>query len=118
MKKQLLTLFVAAVCLSASADNDPKVVVGDQTIAKTVKQLTFDGDNVVLHFEDGTDQTADMADVKIVFSLTDAIKALEGVDQDAVTTYFDLNGRQLKQAPQKGAYIIKKGNKIVKLLTK
>ena len=118
MKKLLTTLLTTVCCLIASADNEPVVTVNGQTTTQTVKKLTFNGDNVVLHFADGSTQEVDMADVTIAFTTADAVKALENADKNAPTTYFDLNGRQLKQAPHKGAYIIKKGNKIVKLLTK
>ena len=108
---------MAAGTLATFADNVQVVTVNGQRQAQTVTKMTFNGDNLVLNFSDGTTQTVDMASVVITFTIADAVKALAtATDKDAPTLFFDLSGRQLKQAPQKGAYIMKKGDKIVKLL--
>lgn len=108
---------MAAGTLATFADNVQVVTVNGQRQAQTVTKMTFNGDNLVLNFSDGTTQTVDMASVVITFTIADAVKALAtATNKDAPTLFFDLSGRQLKQAPQKGAYIMKKGDKIVKLL--
>lgn len=117
MNKLLSTLLLTACCMTAAADNEQVVTVNGEKLSQEVTKLTFSGDNVVLTFSNGTTETVDMENVTIAFTYTDAVKALSVV-KDAETLYFDLNGRQLKAAPKKGAYMIKKGDKVVKLLTK
>jgi len=110
-----LLLFLAATSF-ALADNTQKVTVSGTTIDKTVKQLSFSGDNVVMNFTDGTSQTEDMSNVIITFSTSTAIKALSSEPENAPTQYFDMSGRLLKSAPQHGPFIMRKGGKIVKVL--
>lgn len=119
IKKQItVSAAIALLTLStpAQADNKQVVTVGQQQLTETVTRLTFDGDQVVLHLANGTTQAVDMEDVVITFTVVDALKALETEPKDAPLTYFDLNGRQLKKAPKKGGYIMKKGTKVVKVL--
>lgn len=119
MKKFVFTILIAmGSCLAGYADDGKVVTVNGQTTSKPVTKLTFSGDNIVLHFNDGTTQAVDMSNVVITFNITDAVKALASEPKDAPVCYFDLNGRQLKSAPKKGSYIVRKGNKVVKLLTK
>lgn len=120
MKKTIITAAALATVLTAYAQTEKKqvVTVGQQQLTETVTQLTFDDENVVLHLSDGTTQTVDMETVTIVFTIVDAMKALESEAKDAPVSYFDLKGQQLKKAPNKGGYIMKKGNKIVKILGK
>ena len=106
IKKQItVSAAIALLTLStpAQADNKQVVTVGQQQLTETVTRLTFDGDPVVLH-------------LVITFTVVDALKALETEPKDAPLAYFDLNGRQLKKAPKKGGYIMKKGTKVVKVL--
>jgi len=121
MKKILLTVAIAALAttLTVSADNEQVVTIGGQTATQPVSVITFSGDNLVLTFADNTQQTVDMSEVVITFTFADAIKALNTAsNQDAPLYYFDLNGRQLKQAPAKGAFMMKKGDRVVKLIKK
>ncbi len=120
MKTNLLSLLLllSAGTLTAQADNEQVVTVNGQKSTKTVNKLTFSGDNVVLHFADGSTQTVDMESVTIVFTVVDALKTLQTADSEEPIQYFDLQGRQLKKAPVKGSYIMKKGNRIVKLISK
>lgn len=122
MKKQTLLVPVAAALLllaitvSVKADNKQVVTVGQQQLTETVTRLTFDGDQVVLYMANGQTQTVDMEDVTIVFTVIDALKALETEAKEAPLAYYDLSGRQLKKAPKKGTYIMKKGKKLVKVV--
>lgn len=117
-KKTLMTAVALAMVLTAGAQTEKKAVVtvGQQQLTETVTQLTFDDDKVVLHMANGTTQTVDMETVTIVFTAVDALKAIESEAKDAPLAYFDMSGRQLKKAPKKGSYIIKKGTKVIKLL--
>jgi len=120
MKKTriLAVLALLAAFSVVTADNGQVVTVNGNTVAKTVTKMTFDGDNVVLYYTDQSTETVDMSNVVIVFTVADAIKALSGEPSDAPVSYFDLNGRQLKQAPLKGGYVMKKGNTVIKLIKK
>jgi len=120
MKTNLLSILLlfSVGTMTALADNVQVVTVNGQKVSKTVTRITFSDDNVVLHYSDGTTQNVDMENVTIVFTVVDALKALQAIDSEEPVLYFDLQGRQLKKAPAKGSYIMKKGNKIVKLLTK
>ena len=101
---------------SLMADHTQAVTVNGQQLTETVNKLTFDGDNVVLHLENGVEMTVDMADVIITFTVSDAIKALSSEPKNAPIAYFDLNGHLLKKAPVQGPYIMQKGQKVVKLM--
>ena len=80
-RKHLLTLVLAVVfCLPMMADKVQTITINGQAVEKTVVSLTFEGDNVVLHFADQTTQSADMDGVVVVFSdavLPTAINAME-----------------------------------------
>lgn len=120
MKKLLSTTLLAAACsLTALADGEQVVTVNGQVQSKTLTQMTFSGDDVILHFADGSTQTVEMTNVTVAFTVVDAVKALgTATDKDAPVQYFDMKGQQLKKAPKSGAYMMKKGDKIVKLVTK
>lgn len=111
-----VTALLLSLALSANAENKQIITIGGQQVAKTAERLTFEGDQVVLHYSDQTTETADMQDVIIVFTVANALKELESADKDAPLSYYDLQGRLLKKAPRRGAYIIKKGEKIVKVM--
>lgn len=52
-------------------DGNQTVTIAGTTVNKSVKQITFSGDDVILHFSDNTTQTADMdEDVEIAFELS------------------------------------------------
>ena len=71
MKRHLLALSCLLMSLGVMADDVQTVTVGGTTVNKTVTQITFSGDDVVLHFSDNSTQTAGMdADVKIAFDLS------------------------------------------------
>ncbi|MBR0049813.1 MAG: hypothetical protein IJP74_10950 [Prevotella sp.] len=121
MKKLLLSVASMAIITSLPVNADKKqvVTISGQATTQSVKTITFSGDNLELTFSDGSTQTVDMADVTIAFTIVDAIKTLDSVKQkDAPVMYFDLGGHQLKQAPKSGAFILKKGDKVVKIVKK
>ena len=111
-----LVILMLAFTTNAKADKKPVVTIGQQQLTETVTKVTFDGDNVVLHMENGQTQTVDMADVIITFTVVDALKVIEKEPADAPLAYFDLSGRQLKTAPKKGPFIMQKGKKVVKIM--
>ena len=70
MKKKFFLSMALACCMSwtAWAGKVQTVTINGEAVTATVCNITFDGDNVVLHFSDQSSQTADMNDVVISFS--------------------------------------------------
>ncbi len=118
MNKKILSLcFIAAMGINAMADGGQTVTVDGTSVNKTVTKITFSGDDVILHYSDGTtQQSSDLDGVKIVFSVVDAIKILNTETKDGTIQYFDMQGRELPGAPQRGMFIMKKGNNVVKVI--
>ena len=67
------------ICMTLTlwADNGQEVTINGQRIEKTIIQLTFSGDNIIMRFEDNTTQSADMADVSIILNSTTDIRELQ-----------------------------------------
>jgi len=72
MKRQILIFSCLLLSLAVMADGgDQTVTIGGSTVNKTVKQITFSGDDITLHFSDNSTQTASMdVEVKIAFKLS------------------------------------------------
>ena len=144
MKRHYLLTLILALWAGVSAFAVQKLTINGENVEKTVTQITFDGDNVVLHFADATSQTADMDEVTIemdvatgidmvnnAFSLrgmVDGTLDISGLETDAVSIY-DASGRMVLRAPvsgrntmvdvnqlHSGMYILKAGNQIVKFM--
>lgn len=97
------------------ADDVQTVTIGGATVDKTVKQITFDGDNVILHFTDNSTEKQDMAvEVKIAFDLSTAIEYL-GVETVKDAKIYNLRGQyvgdNLQDLPA-GVYI-QNGKKVI-----
>ncbi|MBQ6204241.1 MAG: hypothetical protein IJK46_09135 [Prevotella sp.] len=117
MRKQLLTLCLALTCTGiAWADDTQTVTIDGATQAKTVRQITFSGDQIVLHYSDGTTYSGDdLSLVVITFSVSNGISTPDQtIDTEAV--WYDLAGRKLSGMPTKsGTYIKKTANKTIKV---
>ena len=115
MKRQLLVFGLSLLCLGAMADDVQTVTIGGKPVDKTVKIMTFDGDNVILHYTDNSTETQDMAeDIKIAFNLSTAIEHL-GTDTMKDEKVYDLRGRCLGDNLQNlpaGVYI-QNGKKVI-----
>lgn len=145
MKKRIImaALFAAALFTTAVADNVQTLVINGEKVEKVVSQITFSGDNVVLHF-DGDEAAYPMDDVEISFSGTAGINSLtafrlngvvggtlnvSGLAEGTPVSVYDTTGKKLAgtrasgdtaqvaldgMAP--GIYILKAGNQIVKFV--
>ena len=115
MKRHLLVLGLSLLCLGTMADDVQTVTIGGSTVDKTVKQITFDGDNVILHYADNSTDTQDMAvEVKIAFDLSTAIEYL-GVETARDTKIYNLRGQYMGDNLQDlpvGVYI-QSGKKVI-----
>lgn len=101
---------------AAMADNEQTVTIGGSQVSKTVKEITFDGDNVTLSYADGTDETLDMSLVKLSFAYsTTGISNIETSNKVLAGKVFNLNGQLVGTSTQnlnKGIYIVN-GKKVI-----
>ena len=101
---------------AAMADNKQTVTIGGSQVGTTVKEITFDGDNVTLSYADGTDETLDMSLVKLSFAYnTTGISNIETSNKVLAGKVFNLNGQLVGTSTQnlnKGIYIVN-GKKVI-----
>ena len=139
-----LTILFVMLCLMtvipANAAVRQTITVNGETIEKTVAKVTFEGDDLVLHFSDETTLKADMAVVTIAFDASSGISTvligemrrlvddqlvLGNVPQGAKAILFDAAGKQLLTTTdstidmhrmKSGVYMLKVGSQIVKFM--
>ena len=61
MKKAYLLLLAGMLSTVTYADNNQTVKIEGSIIDKVVTEITFDGDEVVLHYSDNSSDTKDMS---------------------------------------------------------
>lgn len=145
MRKRVImaAFFVLSMCGMAHADVVQTLTVNGQKVERVVSQITFSGDNVVLHF-DGTEETYPMDDVQIDFTsgagignistfklnaFVDGQLNIAGLAAGTQVAVYDVSGKKLAQAQAEGestqvnvdnlnsgVYILKAGNQIVKFV--
>ena len=54
MNKFYFLLLAGLLSVNAFAENKQTVTIDGQAVGKTVKEITFDGDNVILSYSDNT----------------------------------------------------------------
>ena len=112
MKKLLLLcgLFLSSLHVMADGTEPEKIDVTQLT------KITFDGDNVILHFKDGTTtQTKDMETIVIDMSNATAIETVRQVESLKGKGVYNLRGQYVGQGVeglQKGLYIVD-GKKVI-----
>ena len=113
MKEKL----VAALCLALTAiplwaDNTITLTVDGVTVEKNPVQITFDGDNATLVFDNQETSTVDMALVNITFQYENeatGIRNIRSEDNSRPAAVYNLNGQRITtQTAQgrKGIYIV------------
>ncbi len=140
----LLSLFLTVG--TAFADNSQIVIINGQKVEKVATKITFNGDNAVVSFSDGSSQSADMSQVVIYLNVsTDISKVqtfnyngiigddirLSNIAEGTTVTIYDATGKVLQQVKatdttlslntaslKNGVYVLKAGNQIVKFLKK
>ena len=145
MKKIILTLLLClstALCVNAQHE----IIINGQPVEKTVVQLTFSGDNVILLFEDNSTQTTDMGDVTIrlfddgttdihqlqTFRLKQPVDGrleIEGVAAAVPVFIYDTTGKIIQRtiategmtildisSLKRGIYLLKTGKQIIKFI--
>ena len=116
MKKAYLLLLAGMLSTAVFAGSKQTVKIAGQVIDKTVTEITFDGDNVVLHYADNTSATEDMSLVTLSFSYTTTgISQVEGIKKALQGKVYNLQGQCVGSSLQglsKGVYIIN-GKKVI-----
>lgn len=128
---------------ASSAFSTQILTINGETVEKTVSRITFDGDNVVLHFGNET-STYDMESVSLQFKKSDGIAdiqtgfitglvgdllVIEGVENGTVLEVYNMQGilccsvKAVGNSAEidmsgfnAGAYILRAGNQIVKFV--
>ena len=106
MKKRLFISLLFLIYLAAPswAQTQQTVTINGQKVEKTVVQITFDKDQVVLHFSDGLTQTADMDDVSIAFSPSDT-ESISSLQDNAFVFHGVVNGQLTIGNLQEGTHL-------------
>ena len=116
MKKAYLLLLAGMLSTAVFAGNKQTVTIGGQVIEKTISEITFDGDNVVLYYADNSSDQADMSLVTLSFTYqTTGISQVEGIKQALQGKVYNLQGQCVGSSLQglsKGVYIIN-GKKVI-----
>lgn len=120
MNRFFSVLFASLLASYAMADNKQTLMVDGHSLDKTVAQITFDGDDVVLAFTDDTSLTEDMSLVKMVFT-DDSSTGISPVDRTIPLSQkgkvYNLNGQFVGTTTKglgKGIYIVNGKKWIVK----
>lgn len=94
MKKAYLLLLAGMLSTAVFAGRKQTVKIDGQVIDKTVTEITFDGDNVVLQYSDNTSDQADMSLVTLSFTYqTTGISQVEGIKQALQGKVYNLQGQ-------------------------
>lgn len=113
MKKLFLICGILLASMTAMADGEQKIDV------KTVTKITFEGDKVIVHYNNGTTDTAfDMAEITIDLSTVTSIEERLTITREAGLegqSVFNLQGQMVGKSAanlSKGIYIIN-GKKVI-----
>ena len=116
MKKAYLLLLAGMLSTAVFAGSKQTVKIDGQLIEKTVSEITFDGDNVVLQYADNTSDQADMSLVALSFTYqTTGISQIEDIKKALRGKVYNLQGQYVGSSLQglsKGVYMIN-GKKVI-----
>ncbi len=116
MKKAYLLLLAGMLSTAVFAGSKQTVKIDGQVIEKTVSEITFDGDNVVLQYADNTSDIRDMSLVTLSFTYqTTGISQVEDIKKALRGKVYNLQGQYVGSSLQglsKGVYIIN-GKKVI-----
>lgn len=116
MKKAYLLLLAGMLSTAVFAGSKQTVKIDGQVIEKTVSEITFDGDNVVLQYADNTSDQADMSLVALSFTYqTTGISQIEDIKKALQGKVYNLQGQYVGSSLQglsKGVYMIN-GKKVI-----
>lgn len=116
MKKAYLLLLAGMLSTAVFAGSKQTVKIDGRVIEKTVSEITFDGDNVVLLYSDNTSDQEDMSLVTLSFTYqTTGISQIEDIKKALQGKVYNLQGQYVGSSLQglsKGVYIIN-GQKVI-----
>ena len=116
MKKAYLLFLAVMLSVATFAGSKQTVKIDGQLIEKTVSEITFDGDNVVLQYADNTSDIGDMSSVTLSFTYqTTGISQIEDIKKALQGKVYNLLGQCVGKSPKdlsKGVYIIN-GKKVI-----
>lgn len=120
-RKTFLFMFLMALLSGGTmyAETEQTVIINGTEIDKFVSNLTFNGNNVTLQFDDNTSQTEDMSKVSISLSYenTTGITNITSMDNSGKSKVYNLNGQYMGKdanALNKGVYIINGKKTVIK----
>lgn len=120
-RKTFLCMFLMALLSGGTmyAETEQTVIINGTEIDKFVSNLTFNGNNVTLQFDDNTSQTEDMSKVSISLSYenTTGITNITSMDNFGKSKVYNLNGQYMGKdanALNKGVYIINGKKTVIK----
>ena len=120
-RKTFLCMFLMALLSGGTmyAETEQTVIINGTEIDKFVSDLTFNGNNVTLQFDDNTSQTEDMSKVSISLSYENAtgITNITSMDNSGKSKVYNLNGQYMGKdanALNKGVYIINGKKTVIK----
>ena len=101
MKKVYFMLLGVLLSTAVMADNEQTVTIGGSQVGKTVKEITFDGDNVNLTFDDETTKTQDMSLGELACAdITTGISNIETSNKVLAGKVVNLNGQLVVTSTQ------------------
>ena len=120
-RKTFLCMFLMALLSEGTmyAETEQTVIINGTEIDKFVSNLTFNGNNVTLQFDDNTSLTEDMSKVSISLSYenTTGITNITSMDNSGKSKVYNLNGQYMGKdanALNKGVYIINGKKTVIK----
>lgn len=120
-RKTFLCMFLMALLSGGTmyAETEQTVIINGTEIGKFVSNLTFNGNNVTLQFDDNTSLTEDMSKVSISLSYenTTGITNITSMDNSGKSKVYNLNGQYMGKdanALNKGMYIINGKKTVIK----
>ncbi len=120
-RKTFLCMFLMALLSGGTmyAETEQTVIINGTEIDKFVSNLTFNGNNVTLQFDDNTSLTEDMSKVSISLSYenTTGITNITSIDNSGKSKVYNLNGQYMGKdanALNKGVYIINGKKTVIK----
>ena len=104
----------------AMADTEQTVTVNGEAIDGFITELTFNGDQVTMKFEDGSTQTDDMSLVSIALTYSETSTGITEIytdDQSTVKRVYTISGQYVGTSTEglpQGIYIVNGKKTIVK----
>lgn len=122
MKRKALCVFLMLGLSGgvAMADTEQTVTVNGEAIDGFITELTFNGDQVTMKFEDGSTRIEDMSLVSIALTYSETstgITEIETDDQSTVKRVYTISGQYVGTSTEglpQGIYIVNGKKTIVK----